>query len=97
MTRGAQRTGRPESRRGDAGVHEGACTTTCPHDSGEAQWLVSESYDSMPRVRITEYVDAYGNLCRRFVIPPGEVAFISNCTALETTALDVTVDLAPAG
>ena len=41
--------------------------------SGEAQWLVSESYDFEPRVRITEYVDAYGNLCQRFVIPRGQM------------------------
>lgn len=39
--------------------------------SGDAQWLVSERYDFSPRVRITEYVDAYGNLCQRFVIPQG--------------------------
>ena len=42
--------------------------------SGEAQWLVSESYDFAPRVRITEYVDAYGNLCQRFVVPKGRMS-----------------------
>ena len=41
--------------------------------SGEAQWLVSESYDFEPQVRITEYVDAYGNLCQRFVVPQGQM------------------------
>lgn len=39
--------------------------------SGDAQWLVSERYDFEPRIRITEYVDAYGNLCQRFVVPKG--------------------------
>ncbi|MBC8056141.1 MAG: transglutaminase family protein [Rhizobiales bacterium] len=41
--------------------------------SGEAQWLVSERYDFVPQVRITEYVDAYGNLCQRFVVPKGRM------------------------
>ncbi len=41
--------------------------------SGDAQWLVSESYDFEPRVRVTEYVDGYGNLCQRFVIPQGQM------------------------
>lgn len=29
--------------------------------SGEAQWLVSESYAFDPHVRPTEFVDAFGN------------------------------------
>ncbi len=39
--------------------------------SGAAQWLASESCEFEPHVRSTEYVDAFGNLCQRFVIPQG--------------------------
>lgn len=63
--------------------------------SGEAQWLVSESYDFEPRVRITEYVDAYGNLCQRFVIPQGEMSI--RITAEVETEDEIVVDFnAPA-
>ncbi len=41
--------------------------------SGHAQWMVRESYDIHPPVPITEYVDSYGNLCQRFVVPQGEM------------------------
>jgi transglutaminase-like putative cysteine protease len=39
--------------------------------SGVAQWLSSESCLFEPHVHATEYVDAYGNLCQRFVVPKG--------------------------
>lgn len=39
--------------------------------SGDAQWLLSESYEFDPPVRPTEYVDTFGNLCQRFVVQPG--------------------------
>jgi transglutaminase-like putative cysteine protease len=39
--------------------------------SGAAQWLASENYQFDPPLRPTEYVDSYGNLCQRFVIPTG--------------------------
>ena len=51
--------------------------------SGLAQWLVSEHYDFQPRLRITEYVDAYGNLCQRFVVPEGELRIVIE-TVVET-------------
>lgn len=41
--------------------------------SGAAQWLVSESYWFEPHLRSTEHVDGYGNLCQRFVVPPGRL------------------------
>ncbi len=59
--------------------------------SGEAQWLVSESFDFEPRVRITEYVDAYGNLCQRFVIPQGRMTV--RITAVVETEDDIVVDM----
>ena len=39
--------------------------------SGQAQWVVSESYNVEPWVPVTEFVDSYGNLCQRLVVPPG--------------------------
>ena len=41
--------------------------------SGQAQWLSSETYLFEPRVRTTEYVDSFGNLCQRMVIPRGRM------------------------
>lgn len=39
--------------------------------SGLAQWLSSETYAFDPWVPTVEYVDAYGNLCQRLVVPQG--------------------------
>jgi transglutaminase-like putative cysteine protease len=41
--------------------------------SGLAQWLSSETYVFAPWVPTTEYVDAYGNLCQRMVVPRGDM------------------------
>jgi transglutaminase-like putative cysteine protease len=41
--------------------------------SGQAQWLSGERYLFEPRVRTTEYVDGFGNLCQRMVIPQGRM------------------------
>lgn len=41
--------------------------------SGRAQWMVSERYELAPWVPGVEYVDAYGNLCQRFVVPSGDM------------------------
>ena len=41
--------------------------------SGLAQWLASESYFFEPHVPSTEYVDAFGNLCQRLVVPKGRM------------------------
>ena len=40
--------------------------------SGLAQWLSSETYIFDPWVPTTEYVDSYGNLCQRLVVPAGD-------------------------
>lgn len=39
--------------------------------SGQAQWVVSDSYELQPLAPVSEYVDNYGNLCQRIVIPQG--------------------------
>jgi transglutaminase-like putative cysteine protease len=41
--------------------------------SGLAQWLSSETYAFDPWVPTTEYVDVYGNLCQRMLVPRGEM------------------------
>lgn len=41
--------------------------------SGLQQWLASESYHFEPHLQATEYVDSYGNLCQRFVVPRGRM------------------------
>jgi transglutaminase-like putative cysteine protease len=41
--------------------------------SGEAQWLISEAYTFDPNVRPTEFIDVFGNLCQRFVVPRGRM------------------------
>jgi transglutaminase-like putative cysteine protease len=39
--------------------------------SGLSQWIVQETYDLEPFVKATEYVDCFGNLCQRLVVPVG--------------------------
>jgi transglutaminase-like putative cysteine protease len=41
--------------------------------SGLAQWLAGENYHFEPHLRTVEYVDAFGNLCQRFVVPAGQL------------------------
>ena len=63
--------------------------------SGDAQWLVGEHYSFDPQVRIAEYVDAYGNLCQRFVVPQGTMTI--RITATVETEDDILVAMgAPA-
>ena len=40
--------------------------------SGQAQWLISDRYDLEPWVPVTEFVDSYGNLCQRLIVPQGQ-------------------------
>lgn len=40
--------------------------------SGWAQWITRESYHITPQTQLVEFEDAYGNLCQRLVMPPGE-------------------------
>ena len=48
--------------------------------SGLAQWLSSETYAFDPWVPTTEYVDVYGNLCQRMVVPQGEMRLYVEAT-----------------
>ena len=40
--------------------------------SGWAQWMMREEFHIHPAVSVEEFVDLYGNLCQRLVMPPGE-------------------------
>ena len=57
--------------------------------SGLAQWLSSETYVFDPWVPTTEYVDAYGNLCQRLVVPHGEMRVRVEATVETEPALAV--------
>ena len=41
--------------------------------SGQTQWIISDRYDLEPWVRVTEFVDSYGNLCQRLIVPQGDM------------------------
>ena len=41
--------------------------------SNALQWLVSESWRFTPQVRPDEYIDTFGNVCQRFVVPRGRM------------------------
>jgi transglutaminase-like putative cysteine protease len=41
--------------------------------SGQTQWIISERYDLEPWVPVTEFVDHYGNLCQRMIVPQGQM------------------------
>lgn len=57
--------------------------------SGLAQWLSSERYRFDPPLHTTEYVDAYGNLCQRFVIPRGSLRVRVECVVDTEDAISV--------
>lgn len=40
--------------------------------SGSGQWMMREDFHLHPAVPVEEFVDVYGNLCQRLVMPPGE-------------------------
>ncbi|CAN5497714.1 transglutaminase family protein [soil metagenome] len=70
--------------------------------SGLAQWLAAESYHFDPHVHTTEYVDPYGNLCQRFVVPQGSMRIrvqaiveTEDTIAVEPMAAQTPVELLP--
>jgi transglutaminase-like putative cysteine protease len=67
--------------------------------SGQAQWLSSESYLFEPWVRTTEYVDSFGNLCQRMVIPKGRmhIRVEAEVETDEAIAIDTGVAPTPVG
>jgi transglutaminase-like putative cysteine protease len=47
--------------------------------SGAGQWVLSESYKIEPLHRAVEYVDVFGNLCQRLVMPKGKLELDVDC------------------
>jgi transglutaminase-like putative cysteine protease len=60
--------------------------------SGAGQWICSETYELTPLVSPTQYVDVFGNLCQRFVMPKGQleidIEHIVECPDSISTAPD---------
>lgn len=63
--------------------------------SGDAQWLASGSYRFDPHVMPTEYVDAFGNLCQRFVVPRGQMTIRVELEVETEAVLAVATDAPP--
>ena len=40
---------------------------------GAAQTVLHDHYSLQPAISMTQYADSFGNLCQRFVVPPGEM------------------------
>ena len=57
----------------------GALLAILRPQSGAGQWIVSETYDVKPLVAPVEYVDVFGNLCQRFVMPKGKLELNVAC------------------
>jgi transglutaminase-like putative cysteine protease len=63
--------------------------------SGVAQWLSKESYLFEPWVRTTEYVDSFGNLCQRMVIPRGRMHIRVEAEVETDELIAIDADVAP--
>jgi transglutaminase-like putative cysteine protease len=60
--------------------------------SGAGQWIVSEAYDLRPFVGAVEYVDGFGNLCQRLLMPKGTLQLNVDCTVECTDSIDTAPD-----
>lgn len=47
--------------------------------SGVGQWVISERFEVEPLIRAVEYVDVFGNLCQRLVMPAGKLTLDLEC------------------
>ena len=59
---------------------------------GLAQQVISDHYTTHPWVNRTEYVDSLGNLCQRFVAPPGELQLNVEVVVDVSPEIDVAPD-----
>lgn len=59
--------------------------------STASQWLVSETWRFTPQVRPAEFIDGFGNVCQRFIVPKGQMTLRAEIE-IETEA-----DIAVAG
>jgi transglutaminase-like putative cysteine protease len=84
------------------------CEQDCPvvamlrPRSGGGQWVVSQQYELSPPVPAREFVDSYGNLCQRFVVPQGELTLhvtteveVADLLAVDSHAPQTPVEMLP--
>lgn len=57
--------------------------------SGEGQYVVQEDYHYQPNVSGVEYIDGYGNLCQRLLIPQGRFQVDTAATVDTPDIIDV--------
>jgi transglutaminase-like putative cysteine protease len=72
----------------------GALLAILRPQSGAGQWIISEAYDVKPLLQPVEYVDVFGNLCQRFVMPKGTLELNVECV-VETPDMIATAPDAP--
>ena len=60
--------------------------------SGLTQWIVQQRYDLQPWAPVTEFVDSYGNLCQRLVVPPGRTRISVEVTVQVEDHIAVALD-----
>lgn len=57
--------------------------------SGLGQWVVREAYQFEPAVPVVEYVDSYGNLYQRLIVPQGLFQVDTTATVETSGTIDV--------
>lgn len=57
--------------------------------TGRAQQIIQERYEILPFVPVTDYIDQYGNLCQRVVLPEGRCQINTSVTAYTSAHIDV--------
>lgn len=57
--------------------------------SGAQQWVARDTYVTTPSVPVLEFTDAYGNLCQRLVVPPGEFSIRTSADVQTADMIDV--------
>ena len=60
--------------------------------SGQTQWLISDRYELQPAVPVSEFVDNYGNLCQRLIVPQGQMRIAVEVTMEVATQIAVAPD-----
>jgi transglutaminase-like putative cysteine protease len=60
--------------------------------SGQTQWLISDRYELQPWVPVNEFVDNYGNLCQRLIVPAGQMRIVVEVTMEVETQIAVAPD-----
>lgn len=57
--------------------------------SGAAQQIRQEAFITNPQTVMSEYIDSYGNICQRLVVPAGTFLLESNVVAACSDTIDV--------